>query len=102
MKFSKTTVLATLALSNAVLATAAYAGGKPGGGSGASLGSPGHQMQSARSATTSTGQGASEYAPGDLKHDNPTFTPPGKSTEPGASGFAPGDAISDAISKDKK
>ena len=102
MKFSKTTVLATLALSGAVFATAAYAGGKSVGGNGASLGSPGHQMQSAQSATTSTGPGASEYAPGDVKHDNSTFTPPGKSTEPGASGFAPGDAISDAISKDKK
>ena len=98
MKFSKTTVLAALALSSAVFATAAYAGGKP--GNGASLGSPGHQMQSAQSATT--GHGASEYAPGDLKHDNLIITPPGKSTEPGASGFAPGDTVSDAILKGKK
>ena len=94
MKFSKTTVLAALALSSAVFATAAYAGGKPGGGNGASLGSPGHQMKLENSmGQISTGPGASDDAPGHLKHDNPTFTPPG---------HARGDAISDAILKGKK
>ena len=100
MKFSTTTVLVTLVLSSAVLATAADAGGKPGGGNGASMGSPGHQMQNATTTTNSREHGASEDAPGDLKRDTSTLTLPdtvsGNSAEPGASGYAPGDAISKA------
>ena len=89
MKLIKTAAAAIL-FSGVALTVAAHAGNKP-ANPGASLGSPGHQMQSA---TTSTGHGASEYAPGDQMRDNSNTTPPGKSTEPGASGYAPGDTIS--------
>ena len=88
MKVIKIAIAAIL-LTSASL-TVAHAGNKP-SNPGASLGSPGHQMQGA---TTSTGHGASQYAPGDQMRDNGTSAPPGKSPEPGASGYAPGDAVS--------
>ena len=94
MRISRPAVIVTLILSSATLATVAHAGGKSGSG-GASASSPGHQMQNHTG--PSTEHGASQYAPGDLKHDSQsstTFTPPGKLPDPGASGFAPGDKIS--------
>jgi hypothetical protein len=72
------TIIAATAI---VFATSAFA-------EGVAKKTPGHQMQdAAKKGTTSTGPGASEYAPG---HKMQAAKKAGTFTGPGASDYAPG------------